>query len=139
MRNLIGKLAFFAAGTGIGVFLLQPGSAQQNDYPGVRLNHIGVYAKDYNESLRFYTQVMGFREAFTVKDKDGNPGLTYLQVNRDQFLQLAPATAERPAGLSHIDIWPLDQSARNEGRGSENQQHQIENYECDGSQRRGWK
>jgi len=31
--------------------------------------------------------------------------LTYLQINRDTFLELAPATAERPVGLSHVGLW----------------------------------
>jgi catechol 2,3-dioxygenase-like lactoylglutathione lyase family enzyme len=111
MRNLIGKFTLFAAGVGVGAFLMQPGAAQQNEIPALRLNHVGIYAKDFNESMRFYTQTMGFREAFTLKDKDGNPTLAYLQINRENFLELAPATAERPAGLSHVGIWPTDLTA----------------------------
>jgi hypothetical protein len=57
----------------------------------------------YDESMRFYTKTTGFREAFTLKDKDRKPALAYLQLNRDSFLKLAPATAERPAGLSKVD------------------------------------
>jgi len=111
MRDWIGKFAFFAAGIGAGAFLMQRGDAQQNASLGLRLNHVGIYAKDYNESLRFYTQKLGLKEAFTIRDKDGNPTLTYLQINRDTFLELAPANAQRPAGLSHIGIWPSDQKA----------------------------
>jgi len=85
---------------------MQPGAAQQNQNPGLRLNHVGIYTKDFDESMRFYTQTMGFREAFTIKDKDGKPTLAYLQLGRDTFVELAPATAERPAGLSHIGFWP---------------------------------
>jgi catechol 2,3-dioxygenase-like lactoylglutathione lyase family enzyme len=108
MRRLIGSVTLFAAGIGVGVFLMQPGAAQQNRIPGLRLNHVGIYAKDFDESMRFYTQTMGFTEAFTIKDKDGKPTLAYLQITRDTFLELAPATAQRPAGLSHIGIWPED-------------------------------
>jgi catechol 2,3-dioxygenase-like lactoylglutathione lyase family enzyme len=61
--------------------------------------------------MRFYTKTMGFREAFTLKDKDGKPTLAYLQLNRDTFLELAPATVERPAGLSHVGFWPEDLNA----------------------------
>jgi catechol 2,3-dioxygenase-like lactoylglutathione lyase family enzyme len=111
MRHWIGKFTFFAAGIGVGVLLMQRSSAQPNSPSGLRLNHVGIYAKDYNESLRFYTQTMGFHEAFTIKDKDGNPTLTYLQINKDTFLELAPANAQRPAGLSHVGIWPLDLKA----------------------------
>src|SRR5579863_10096774 len=108
MRRLIGGFSLFAAGLVVGVFLMQPGLAQQNRNPGLRLNHVGIYTKDYDESMRFYTQTMGFREAFTIKDKDGKPTLSYLQLNHDTFLELAPANAQRPAGLSHIGIWPED-------------------------------
>jgi lactoylglutathione lyase len=111
MRNLIGGVTLFATGVVVGGFLMQPGAAQQVPNPGLRLNHVGIYAKDFDESMRFYTQVLGFREVFTIKDKDGKPTLAYLQITRDTFLELAPANAQRPAGLSHIGIWPTDLNA----------------------------
>src|ERR1700685_2703950 len=111
MRSLIGGFTLFAAGIVAGIFLMQPGLDQQNQNPVLRLNHVGIFVKDYDESMRFYTQTMGFKEAFTIKDKDGKPTLTYLQLSKDTFLELAPATAERPVGLSHIGFWPLDLSA----------------------------
>jgi catechol 2,3-dioxygenase-like lactoylglutathione lyase family enzyme len=107
MRNWIGKCLLFGAGILVGALLMQPGAAQQNQTPGIRLNHVGVYAKNYDESLRFYTQTMGFRQAFTIKDKDGNPTLTYLQINKESFLELAPANT-RPVGLGHVGLWPVD-------------------------------
>ena len=111
MRKLIGGFTLFAAGVGVGMFLMQPSQAQQVSGTGLRLNHVGIYAKDYDESMRFYTKTLGLREAFTIKDKDGKPTLSYLQVSRDTFIEVAPATAERPAGLSHIGIWPEDLNA----------------------------
>ena len=111
MRRAIGGFSLFAAGVAVGVLLMQPGVAQQSPAPGLRLNHVGIYAKDYEESMRFFTKTVGLREAFTIRDKEGKPTLTYLHINRDQFLELAPATAERPAGLSHIGIWPEDLNA----------------------------
>jgi catechol 2,3-dioxygenase-like lactoylglutathione lyase family enzyme len=111
MRNFIRNASLFAAGIIVGAFLMQPSAAQQNQKPGLRLNHVGIYAKDYDESMRFYTQTIGLKEAFTIKDAAGKPTLTYLQINKDTFLELAPATAERPAGLSHIGIWPENLAA----------------------------
>ena len=108
MREWIARFGFLVVGVAAGVLLMQTGQAQQNSSVGLRLNHVGIYARDYNESLRFYTQTMGFREAFTIKDKDGNPTLTYLQINKDQFLELAPANAQRAPGMSHVGFWPLD-------------------------------
>ncbi len=111
MRNLIGGVTLFATGVVVGGLLMQPGAAQQVSNPGLRLNHVGIYVKDFDESMRFYTQVLGLREAFTIKDKDGKPTLAYLQMTRDTFLELAPANAQRPAGLSHIGIWPANLNA----------------------------
>src|SRR4029077_15340855 len=100
----------FAAGIIVGAFLMQPGSAQQSaqqkQSTGLRLSHVGIYAKDYDESMRFYTQTMGLKEAFTIKDAAGKPTLSYLQITKDTFLELAPATGDRQVGLSHIGIWP---------------------------------
>jgi catechol 2,3-dioxygenase-like lactoylglutathione lyase family enzyme len=111
MQRIVACFAFFAAGIGVGAFLMQPSSAQSNSVPGLRLNHVGIYVKDFDESMKFYTQTMGFREAFTIKDANGKPTLAYLQITRDTFLELAPSTAERPVGLSHIGLWPQDQGA----------------------------
>jgi len=109
--RIIKSLCVFTAGIVVGAFLMQPGTAQQNPEPGLRLNHVGIYANNYDESLRFYTQTLGLKEAFTIKDQAGKPTLTYLQINKDTFLELAPATAERPAGLSHVGIWPENLAA----------------------------
>src|ERR1700686_2207040 len=107
MPKIFSRIALFAGGIAVGALLMlaqQPG-------PALRLNHVGIYVKDYDESMRFYTQTMGLREAFTIKDAAGKPTLTYLQITRDTFLELAPATADRPVGLSHIGIWPENLNA----------------------------
>jgi catechol 2,3-dioxygenase-like lactoylglutathione lyase family enzyme len=111
MRHIIACFVFFAAGIGVGAFLMQPSRAQSNPAPALRLNHVGIYVKDFDESMRFYTQTMGFHEAFTIKNPEGKPVLAYLQITRDTFLELAPATADRPVGLSHIGMWPEDLNA----------------------------
>jgi catechol 2,3-dioxygenase-like lactoylglutathione lyase family enzyme len=111
MRNILASLALFAAGIAVGAFLMLPGRAQTPPVSGLRLNHVGIYVKDFDESMRFYTQTMGFHEAFTIRNAEGHPVLAYLQITRDTFLELAPATAERPVGLSHIGIWPHDLAA----------------------------
>jgi catechol 2,3-dioxygenase-like lactoylglutathione lyase family enzyme len=111
MRTILGGVTLFVAGVVAGGFLMEPAPAQQVSNPGLRLNHVGIYVKDFDESMRYYTQVMGFKEAFTIKDKEGKPTLAYLQITRDTFLELAPANAQRPVGLSHIGIWPTDLKA----------------------------
>jgi catechol 2,3-dioxygenase-like lactoylglutathione lyase family enzyme len=101
-------LALFVAGIVLGIFTTQPSAAPQETMTGLRLNHVGMYIKDFDESMNFYTKTMGFREAFSLKDKEGKPALVYLQINRDTFLELAPANADHPVGLSHVGIWADD-------------------------------
>src|SRR5260370_42239452 len=101
-------VTLFVAGTVLGIFMTQPSAAPQEKMSGLRLNHFGIYIKDFDESMNFYTKTMGFREAFSVKDKEGKPTLVYLQINRDTFLELAPASADRPVGFSHVGIWADD-------------------------------
>ena len=61
--------------------------------------------------MNFYTKTMGFPVAFSLKDKEGKPNLAYLQINRDTFLELAPSTADRPVGISHVGLWADDLAA----------------------------
>ncbi len=102
------SLTLFAAGILAGILLMQPSAGQPAKATGIRLNHVGVFAKDFDESYNFYTKTMGFREAFSFKDKEGKPALAYLQINKDTFLELAPATGDRSPGLNHVGIWADD-------------------------------
>ena len=100
MRGLL----LFATGVIAGFLIMQPGQAQSDRIAGIRLNHVGVFAKNFDESYNFYTKTMGFREAFSLKDKDGKSTVTYLQINRDTFLELAAASGDRTPGVSHVGI-----------------------------------
>ena len=94
----------FIAGAACGIFGTQPNAAPQEKLSGPRLNHFGIYVKDLDKSIDFYTKTMGFRDAFSLKDKDGKPILAYLQMNRDTFLEIAPASGDHPVGFSHGGI-----------------------------------
>jgi catechol 2,3-dioxygenase-like lactoylglutathione lyase family enzyme len=101
-------IVLFIAGTLFGILATQPSAMPQDQNTGLRLNHFGIYVKDIDASMNFFTKTMGFREAFSLKDKDGKPTLAYLQINRDTFLELAPANADRPVGFSHVGLWSDD-------------------------------
>ena len=46
---------------------IAPGSAQDQKLPGDNyVNHVGFAVDNFDEAFNFYTQKMGFREAFTV-------------------------------------------------------------------------
>lgn len=107
MRNF----AIFAAGCVFGMLMMQASAAQKENGTGLRLNHFGISVKNVDESINFYTKTMGFREAFSTKDKDGKLAFVYLQISRDTFLEIAPADADHPAGFTHVGLWADDVKA----------------------------
>jgi catechol 2,3-dioxygenase-like lactoylglutathione lyase family enzyme len=114
MRELVvylRGLTLFVAGIVVGTVLISPGLAQETKTAGLRLNHVGIAVKDFQESLNFYTKVMGFRVAYAMPSPDGKPTTTFLQISRDTFIEMAPATANLPAGLTHIGILTDDANA----------------------------
>jgi catechol 2,3-dioxygenase-like lactoylglutathione lyase family enzyme len=111
MHKYIHGVALFGAGMIAALFLMQPSQAQDDRLTGIRINHVGIWAKDWDETLDFYIKTLGFKEAFTFKDKDGNVTTSYIQMNKDNFLEISRATPERPVGLNHVGIWVDDINA----------------------------
>ena len=104
MRRRLQNIALIGVGLAGGL-LLRPSQAQDDRLTGIRMNHVGIWAKDFDTTVNFYTKTLGFKEAFTFKDKDGNVTTSYIQMNKENFLEVARATPERPAGLNHVGIW----------------------------------
>jgi len=93
-----------------GILAIQPSAAQETANLGLRLSVVGVGAKDYAESMNFYTKVMSFRPAFSFSP-NGKTHNTYFQVSRDTFLELQEANANNPPGLTHIHMHADDVDA----------------------------
>ena len=105
--------ALFIAGVGLGILLMQSVVAQeaaQKD-TGMKLTHVGIAVKNFDQAVTYYTRTMGFREAFAFKEPNGDPMITSLQISRDTFLEIQPATAERPAGVTHLGLEAADVKA----------------------------
>ena len=94
------SLALFAAGILVGVLATHTVTAQ--DSAPRALSHVGIAVKDFDAAMAYYTKTIGLREAYSLKQPDGRPLLTYLHVSRDTFLELQPATAALPPGLTHL-------------------------------------
>jgi catechol 2,3-dioxygenase-like lactoylglutathione lyase family enzyme len=110
MKSLRG-LALFAAGLIVGSLGMQSLVAQQNKNTNHRINHVGIRAKDYQQSVDFYTKILGFKLAYKFPSPDGSPTTTELQVNKDTFVELAPPAAGQPAGLTHFAVYTDDAAA----------------------------
>jgi len=68
------------------------------------LNHVGINVPNVADAVKYYTEKMGYREAFRANDAAGAPRLVYMQISRNTFLELQPATAQRPAGFTHYGL-----------------------------------
>ena len=87
-------LTLFVAGAVLGMLVMQLVAA-----PGdrvVALSHVGISVRNFDESIKFYTKTMGFREAFSFRQPDGKPALTMLQISRDTFLEVTPSSTTQP-------------------------------------------
>lgn len=101
----------FVMGLAIGA-AITPSFAQGNRIPGVNnMNHVAIAVENFDEAFKFYTEKMGFRDGFTVKNAQGQPTLSYIQVSRDTFIELVPANANRRAGLNHFGLHVADLKA----------------------------
>jgi catechol 2,3-dioxygenase-like lactoylglutathione lyase family enzyme len=93
----------FAAGILVGVTVHV--AMAQTSGTGVELmNHVGINVPNVAEAVSYYTEKMGYREAFRANDPSGAPRLVYMQISRNTFLELQPSTAQRPAGFTHYGL-----------------------------------
>ena len=99
----------FLGGIVVGALLVQVGVAQDRARRG--LNHVGIATHDYAAALAFYTDTLGAKEAFTVRNDDGSVRITYLQLSRDTFVELLPVAADQPTGIMHVGIETEDVAA----------------------------
>ena len=102
--------------------------------------HIAVTVKDMTESVRFYTQALGFQEAFEFRHPEtGAPWIVYLNVSPGQFVELFyGGTEDNPwrdslIGFNHLcfqvdDINAAIQTIRNTG-------YPIDSEPCQGVDR----
>jgi len=68
--------SLFAARIILGTIMMQASAGQENLGTGFRLNRAGIAVKDFQESLNFYTRVMGFQVAYVFPNPDGKPTTT---------------------------------------------------------------
>ena len=79
--------------------------SQGNKVTGINgVNHIGISVDNFDDSVAFYEQKMGFREVDRIRNDKGETTLVFVQVSRDTFLELAPSNANRPAGFTHFGV-----------------------------------
>ena len=100
----------FVAGIVVGASV-QLAIAQHQNQGVVGLNHVGISVVDLDEAVTYYTETLGFPEAFRVVNDAGQIALVYVQVSRNTFVELQPANAQRPPGINHFGVQVEDMNA----------------------------
>lgn len=100
MRTLIAFLIGIVLGSAIPASMAQ--GTRLTGMDGV--NHVGIYVENVDEARAFFTQKMGFTDAFTVRNAQGQPTLAYVQASRNTFVELQPSGAGRAPGISHMGL-----------------------------------
>jgi catechol 2,3-dioxygenase-like lactoylglutathione lyase family enzyme len=95
-------LMLFVAGIFVGLAVQT--TVAQNDAAGVMLNHVGIAVPSIPDAAAFYTQKMGFKEAFRNTNQQGTLTAMYLQVSKNTFIELQQATEKQPAGITHFGL-----------------------------------
>ena len=101
MRSCVLFLAGLLCGLAVQATMAQSDGAGAT---GVILNHVGLSVPSVPDAAAFYTQKLGFKEAFRNSDAQGNPTAIYLQISKTTFLELQQSNAQRPAGISHFGL-----------------------------------
>ncbi len=97
-------LALFVAGTLVGVAVTAVAQTQTPNRGIVALNHVGLSVPDIDKAVEYYTKTMGFPEAFRFANAAGQVQLVYVQVSKNTFVELQPANAQRPPGITHFGV-----------------------------------
>lgn len=103
-------LYLFVAGILVGL-TFQLAIAQNQSRGTIGLNHVAISVANLEEAVTYYTETMGFPEAFRIVDETGQPALVYMQISRSTFVELQPANAERPPGINHFGVQVEDMAA----------------------------
>lgn len=93
----------FVSGLALGL-TAQVVIAQSGNKGVEMMNHVGVNVPNIPEAVTYYTQKMGYKEAFRVTDDKGQPTLVYMQISKNTFLELNQATPQRTPGFSHYGL-----------------------------------
>jgi len=100
----------FVAGLSVG-FAVQVALAQSGNKGVVMMNHVGINVPSIPEAVTYYTDRMGYKEAFRVTDDKGQPTLVYMQISKTTFLELNQVTAQRAPGFTHYGLHVEDAAA----------------------------
>lgn len=75
---------------------------------GPFMNHVSVAYDDLDAARAWYTQKMGFPEAFVRKDDKGTITLSFVQISTETFVELGRTSATTRQGVNHYGVFVRD-------------------------------
>jgi len=92
----------------ISVLLAAAVSAGQQ-LPITGLAHAGFLVSDLDKARQFYSGILGYEEAFDLKNEQGQVLLTYFKINDDQFIEVFPGLApNQDVRMTHVALRTSD-------------------------------
>ena len=88
--------------------------SEQNPQTVAGLSHVAIRTRDILESVHYYTEVLGLREAFRMHREDGTLATVYMFIAPGQYLELFSGgtregeTGKDVIGFCHICLMTKD-------------------------------
>ncbi len=96
--------ALFVAGTIVGLGVTAGAQSLSPNHGIVGLSFVGLSVPNLDKSVEYYTKTLGFPEAYRQLTSSGDPQFVIVQVSKETFIQLWPASAQRPPGIEHFAL-----------------------------------
>lgn len=96
--------AFFAAGIIVGLGVTASAQSLSPNHGIVSLSFVSLSVPSLDKAVDYYTKTLGFPEAYRQLTATGAPQFVMVQVSKDTFIQLWPASAQRPVGIEHFAL-----------------------------------
>lgn len=97
-------VAVFVSGLLVGAAVMAVGAQGSRIEGNMGINHVGITVESMDDAIASYNRMFGFGEAAVVRDEKGAPTIAFIQVSRNTFIELAPASATNRPGLSHFGL-----------------------------------
>jgi catechol 2,3-dioxygenase-like lactoylglutathione lyase family enzyme len=108
MEAAMRGFALFVAGAMVGLGVTAGAQSLSPNHGVAGLSFVGVNVPNLNEAVEYYTKTLGFPEAYRQFTAAGDPQFVIVQVSKETFIQLWPASARRPPGIEHIALQVKD-------------------------------
>jgi catechol 2,3-dioxygenase-like lactoylglutathione lyase family enzyme len=104
MEAAMRGFALFVAGTIVGLGVTAGAQSLSPNHGIAGLSFVGVNVPNLDEAVEYYSKTLGFPEAYRQFTATGDSQFVIVQVSKDTFIQLWPASARRPPGIEHIAL-----------------------------------